>query len=650
MNKTDINDKPSSAPDLRGEQPGPTRPDSLDRATVRERFRYWFDGVMSKGVIALIGLLGLASVVVIAVVSLVVTAFGLWPDGRKSFDETFWSSLMHALDSGTLGGDEGAGLRAAELVVTIGGIIVVASLISIISNAFDSRVEELRKGRSRVLERDHTLILGWSSKIFPIVNELCLANESRGRSAIVILADGDKVAMEDELRAKVARPGKTRLIVRSGDPMDLLALEVANPRGARSVIILAPEDSDDPDSVVIKTALALTNNPRRKDGRYHIVGEIQQAANMEAARLVGRDEADWVLSDDLISRITVQTSRQSGLSVVYTELLDFGGDEIYFSEQPTLVGKTYFETQLAFRDSAVIGVLADGDVHLNPPAGRVYADGEKLIVIAEDDSRVRISAPGTPDLAAISAAEVRTAQPERALVIGYNKSLHAMLNELDQYVAPGSTVTVVAQMDPPDFGSHQNLAVSFVLGDTTNRGVLESLDVHQFEHIIVLADKDNLEAHRADAKTLITLLHLRDMAARQGKDLSVVSEMRDDRNRELAEVTQTDDFIVSDKLISLMLSQISENDRLSDVFQTLFSSAGSEIYLRGAGVYIQPGETVDFYTVLHAACRRGETAIGYRVAAHTRDKDRAYGIVVNPNKAEKLTFAPGDKIIVIAKD
>jgi len=640
MTKADTPDEPTRA----------HRPDPVDRPTVQERFRYWFDGVMSRGTIALIGLLGLASLAVIAVVSLVVTIFDLWPGERKSYDETFWSSLMHALDSGTLGGDDGVGLRAAELVVTVGGIIVVASLISIISSGFDARVEELRKGRSRVLERDHTLILGWSSKIFPIVNEICLANESRGRTAIVILADGDKVAMEDELRAKVARPGKTRLIVRSGDPMDLAALEVANPHAARSVIILAPEDSDDPDSVVIKTALALTNNPRRKAGRYHIVGEIRQAANMDAARLVGRDEADWVLTDDLISRITVQTSRQSGLSVVYTELLDFGGHEIYFSEQPSLAGRAYLDTQLAFRDSTVIGVLHGDGVHLNPPADRVYAVGEKLIVIGEDDSTVKLAAPGRSDPAAISPAEPRTAQVERALMLGYNKSLHSMLDELDQYVAAGSTVTVVAEMTPPDFGVYKNLTVNFVAGDTTNRGVLESLRVHEFEHIIVLADKDRLEAHRADAKTLITLLHLRDMAIRLGVDLSVVSEMLDDRNRELAEVTQADDFIVSDKLISLMLAQISENDRLSDVFQVLFSSAGSEIHLRPAAGYITPGATVDFYTVLAAASRRGETAIGYRLAAHARDKHRAYGIVVNPDKTKQLTFAPGDQVIVLAED
>jgi voltage-gated potassium channel Kch len=626
----------------------------MKKNTAGERLRYWFDGVMSRGLAALVGLLALASLAFIAVVSFVVAYAGTWlyPSGEQhySFGEAMWNSLMRTLDSGTMGGDQGDGYRAAMLIVTIGGVILVASLISIISSAFDSRVEELRKGRSKVLEDDHTLILGWSSKVIPIVNEICIANESRGRSAIVILADGDKVEMEDELRAKVARRGKTRIIVRSGNPMDLTDLEVGNPHSARSVIIVAPEDGDDPDSVVIKTALALTNNPNRKTGKYHIVGEIQQPGNLEAARLVGRDEADWVLTDDLISRITVQTSRQSGLSVVYTELLDFDGDEIYFSEQPSLVGKTYFDIQLAFRHSSVIGIRSAGEVFLNPPADRVYRAGDQLIVIAEDDSTVAVTAPGTADLTAVSAGEPEARLPERALILGYNNSLLTMLAELNEYMAPGSTVTVVTDATVPALSSFENMTVTVAVGDITSRAVLEDLKVQEFPHIIVLADKDNLEAQRADAKTLITLLHLRELADELGVDLSVVSEMLDDRNRELAEVTKADDFIVSDKLISLMLSQISENAQLAEVFQHLFSSVGSEIYLRPADQYVTPGASVDFYTVLEAARRRGETAIGYSLAAHARDKAHAYGVTVNPDKAEKRVFTPNDKIIVLAED
>jgi voltage-gated potassium channel Kch len=621
----------------------------MNDAGFRERFRYWFDSVMARGTGAVVGLLGIVVVVFIVIVAIIIEILGIVPKGERSFGEALWQNLLRTMDSGTVAGDVGWPFRVAMLIVTIFGIFVLASLIGIVSSAFDSQVENLRKGRSRVLESDHTLILGWSTKVFPIISEVCVANESRKRAVIVVLAPGDKVEMEEAIHAEVPDPGKTRIIVRSGDPMNLTDLELANPHTARSIVILAPEENEDPDSVVIKTALALTNNPHRKEGSYHIVGELQDPKNLEAAHLVGRDEAHWVLASDLISRITVQSCRQSGLSVVYTELLDFDGDEIYFSVQPELFGKTYFDAQLAFADSAVMGMVKGTTVHINPAADERYEQGDQLIVIAEDDSTIRLSEPGTPALDAISEVKAVAQQPERTLVLGYNSDLAVMLNELNEYVAPGSGVTLVAEIEPPTFTKYANMNVDFIRGDTNSRALLESLNVQAYQHIIVLAYKETLGAQRADARTLVTLLHLRDMADRAQIDLNVVSEMLDDGNRELAEVTKADDFIVSDKLISLLLSQVSENKQLTDVFDTLFKSEGSEIYLRPADLYIKPGSDVDFYTVLEAARRRGETAIGFRIAALARDSEQQYGVTVNPSKTQSMSFVSGDRIIVLAE-
>ena len=621
----------------------------MNKPTLSERVRYWFDGFMAKGTIALIGLLAVATALFILVISLIVLITGRGPgDDEAEFAETLWNSMLRTLDPGTMGGDQGPIFRILMLIITIGGLIVVASLIGIISGAFDSKVEELRKGRSRVLETEHTLILGWSPKVYPIISELIIANESRGKTAIVVLADRDKVEMEDDIRARIPKTGKTKIIARSGDPMDLTDLELASPHTARSIIILAPDDSTDPDSVVVKTALALTNNPRRGEKKFHIVGEIKDPGYMEAARLVGRDEAHWVLSSELINRITVQSCRQSGLSVVYSELLDFDGDEIYFVEEPSLVGANYLDAQMSFADSTLIGVVSGGTVQLNPPATRVVAAGDQLILIAEDDSVIKVASRGSSDASLISSSKIPAAKPERTLVLGYNSGLHGMLSELSEYVTAKSSVTVVADVEVPVTEKFTNMPVTVQRGDSTSRAVLEKLKVESFDHIIVLAYRENLEVQQADAKTLITLLHLRDIEEKAGVDLNIVSEMLDDRNRELAEVTKADDFIVSDKLISLMLSQVSENKELTDVFDTLFSSAGSEVYLRPAAQYITAGATTDFYTILESASRKGETALGYRLAADARDGSKAYGVHLNPPKSAKISFVEGDKLIVLA--
>ena len=112
-----------------------------------------------------------------------------------------------------------------------------------------------------------------------------------------------------------------------------------------------------------------------------------------------------------------------------------------------------------------------------------------------------------------------------------------------------------------------------------------------YDHIVVLAYSDTLDAQRADALTLLTLLHVRRIADENHHHYSIVSEILDQRNRELAESSRADDFIVSDRLVSLLMAQVSENKALNEVFNDLFDPIGAEIFLKPAMNYIQAGVT-----------------------------------------------------------
>ena len=59
---------------------------------------------------------------------------------------------------------------------------------------------------------------------------------------------------------------------------------------------------------------------------------------------------------------------------------------------------------------------------------------------------------------------------------------------------------------------------------------------------------------------------------------------------------------------------------------------------------------LSFYTVRESARKRKEIAIGYRLERYSDDSERAYGVRVNPPKAEMINFKPEDKIIVLAED
>ncbi|NWG08052.1 MAG: NAD-binding protein [Chloroflexi bacterium] len=631
------------------------------KASFRQRFQYWFDNLMSRGTPAMIGMLFVLSLGVVVVAGAVISmARFTQEDGVSlSFGEAAWASLMRTLDSGTMGGDTGMGFRAVMLLVTLGGVFIVSALIGVLNNAIEGQMERLRKGRSQVLETNHTLILGWSSQIYTVLNELMTANENQDHARIVVLADKDKVEMEDEIRERVKVKGKTRIICRNGSPIDPNDIEIASPYSAKSIIVLPPEN-EDPDTDVIKTVLAITNNPGRRAGKYHIVTQIRNQKNLAVLRMVGaNDVVQAVLTGDLIARVVAQTSRQSGLSVVYTELMNFGGDEIYFKHEPALEGKTFGDALLAYEDSCVMGLRkANGKILLSPKMDTRIEKDDQIFALSADDDTIRLSSLSQPpiDEALIhSGGNPLKPRPEKCLILGWNRSGTTIVHELDNYVPKGSQVTVVADVYNIEKqirthgGKLANQKLIVMEGETTDRDLLDSLNIQDYDHVIVLA-YSTLEPQEADAKTLVTLLHLRDMADKDETPFSIVSEMLDLRNRELAEATKVDDFIVSEHLVSLMMAQLSENAELFDVFADIFDPEGAEIYLKPVGDYVVAGQPVNFYTVVEAAKARGETALGYRIASEVNDAGKSYGVHTNPKKSEFVTFSAQDKVIVIAEN
>jgi voltage-gated potassium channel Kch len=629
--------------------------------TFRERLRYRFDAFMSRGTLALIlGLFALSALLIVGV-SVVIWVVGQVRGANGLEDmtlpEVIWASLLRTLDSGTMGGDTGTiGWLLAMLLVTLGGIFIVATLIGIISSGLEGRLDELRKGRSRVIEEGHTVILGWSRSIFTIVEELIEANANKRRQHIVILADRDKIEMEDELRARITDRKSTTIVCRSGSPIDLDEIDIASHQTSRAVIVLAP-DTDDPDADVLKTLLAITNDPDRRPEPYHVVVELSDPRNVEVARMVGKDEVEIVLVGDLIARVTAQACRQPGLSVVYQELLDFGGDEIYLAPQPGLAGSTFGDALLAFESSSLIGLVpAGGAPRVNPPMDTPIGERDMVIAISADDDTIRLaSQPAEPDPAAIVAPIARATTPERTLILGWNKLAPTIITELDHYLAEGSLITVVTHLQEAGQALQRLRAdgvrttLDYQPGETTSRAMLDTLDVPGYDHVILLSYSDGLDPQRADAKTLVSLLHLRDIAAVTGRRFSIVSEMLDVRNRDLAVVTRADDFIVSDRLVSLYVTQVAEEKRLAAVFGDIFDAEGSEIYLKPATDYVRTDAPVGWATVVAAARDRGEVAIGYRTAARAGSRTD-FDIAVNPAKSSSRTWLSADRVIVIAED
>jgi Trk K+ transport system NAD-binding subunit len=614
--------------------------------TLGQKLRYRFDNALAKGPAVVIGWLALVTLAIFVIAGLAFWGFRL--DGVNGAGpvsnpmEGIWQAMLRVVDAGTFAGDSSWPMRLLSLVVTLAGIFIAGSLIGLIANAVDQRIEGLRKGRSDVLETGHTVVLGWSPRIAAIVSELVVANASEKDAVVVVRGAEDKTVMEDALSAAVRDTGSTRIVCRSGSPARAADLQMVNLLGARSVIVMSAGSGD---ADAIKAVLAIkTLDPDFTGPR--VVAEISDPTYAASLEVLTDGRVVTVNSDHVIAEITAQSCRQSGLSQVLRDLLDFDGDEVYFAPFPELTGRSYAEVLTAFETSAVLGLArADGTVLVNPPSATVLADGDEVIAVAEDDSTFVCTgvAARRPPVPLLSTDEVP--QTKRLLIVGWSVLGPKVVREIDQFAVQGTVVDVVVDpslVDPRDVRVegliHTELRIHATSAGPDELAGLVSDE--EYDQGIVLSYRDAVEAADGDARTLLTLLALR-RAWPAGGDAAVriVAEVLERDDVELAQAGGVDDWIVSDEVTSLMLAQLSERTELAHVFLELFSPEGARLSFRPAQRYVG-ADPVAYGAIVAAGAARDESVLGYRVAA-------TGSVHLNPVKSEFVALGAADQVLVV---
>jgi Trk K+ transport system NAD-binding subunit len=618
------------------------------QASLSERLSYRIDNLMTWHPIAkLIGLFMLSSLHIM--LGAVLYYFLVDNDGIGSI---LWLSWTYTADPGTHAGESTLPGQLVSAFITLGGMMFFALFVGLVTEGIGERVDELKRGRSRVTETGHTLILGWSDKLFPLIGQLAVANDSEGGGVVVVLAERDKEEMEAACQDALPDLQKTTVVFRTGSASLVSDLEKVAAESARAVVVLADPTSPDSDASVIRAVLALCQGLPSLAG--HVVAELKDRENQRLLRMVGGEKVEPVIAHDMVGRLMVQCARQPGLGQIYASMLGFEGNELYLSPWPELTGQTLGELPYCFPEAIVCGVRPAGSerIILCPPDDRRLEAGDELLVLAEDNDSYR------PHPAAIIAAGPLpdTAPPaarlERILFCGWRRDLDDMLLELDAYVPPGSEAMLLAQVPLAEREERlwrgrpdrpERLTVRHRLGDLAVRRDLEAAGVERFDAVLILAEDDSSESiERIDSRSLVSLLLIRDIQSRRGREGAVlISEICDSRTKRLVSVTDASDYVVSNELISMALATVAEDRRINGVWMELFSSEGCEIYLKDIQLYARPEESLSFWELTARARQRGEVALGWQ------DRD---GTRLNP--ADKLTRRQwtGGTLVVLAED
>ena len=530
----------------------------------------------------------------------------------------------------------------------------MGSIFAFRTVALNNTMARLKAAPSPILDKGHTLILGWSPRIFTILKELAVANQNVRKPLVVVFANVDRAVMDAEIAKRAGDLGNLKVITRKGDttsPTDLLR---ANVSGAKSVIVL---DSDrGGDAMIVATILAaksISTNPEQK-----FVAEVDDPNTAEALEDSTNGQVVTVIPRDVIAKVTAQASRQPGIPAVILELLDFAGDEIYFVEVPALEGKTYFEAQLSFAKAAIFGVVPFGQTPvLNPSYNYKLQKGDKLVAIAEDDDKVNYTGLLQEIKRPKAVSEKRAApQPRNLLVIGWSEMGKSVLAELAAFLPKGSVADVVSQ---PRFVEEEleqetkfgQLKVTHIKSTGEFSQLAELVTKKKYDEVLVLGYRgEKISETEADGQTLLASMQLTRLFQKElaeGTAPRLVAEILDPLKVPLAQTSSVDDLVVSENFAALLLAQLSENPKLSTIFTDLFNpTKGSAIHVRPMTDYAKLGEAISFAELVAKASARGETAIGWRVRAESG----AHRVVaINPSKDSAITPFENDGLIVVGQ-
>lgn len=635
--------------------------------------RYGFDNFMSRGGLSVfLALLALfvASIAVLTGLRFLVNLVFPQSDMADLTDQA-WRSFLQVADGGAVAEDSASNPahRVVGIVALFAGLVLFSSLVAFITSQFEQMMSRLRKGRSRVLESGHTLMLGFSERSVEIIKELVEANASESRASVVVLAEREKDELDDYFNEHLPVRGTTRLVTRSGSVSRMQTLERVAVERARSVVILSDARPDAPedekalaDARVLKSLMAVVACTG-EEGLPPVVAELHLAGNRNLAKGIS-DRVSTMDEVSLLAKLIVQTSRVSGLALVYDNLVGFDGCEFYLWEpRGGFTGQTVDQASFSLATASLIGHRsAEGTLTLNPPRDMEFRPGDMAVVIAEDDSTITWKPAPVPALQEGMAPRgglQKTA--ERQLLVGWGRLSAPLMAEYAEYLESGSSLDVVLPPPGPDGDQEKAVAelsarfpelhISFRMADVRDPAGLAELQPEAYHNVIILASAEG-DAELKDARTIATLLSFRNHFRALGrKDFGtqLITEVADSDNTDIIQETGVRDFLISNRFVSRIFAQVSQDPVALEIYDDLFREEGSEVYLKDAGLYLTPGSWT-FARICRAAMERKETCLGLRLAALADDPAEGWGIRINPDKDQVFVLGPGDQLVTLAED
>lgn len=616
---------------------------------MRRYLNYHFENIITKSSNFVYFLLIMASLSALLMLGLQL-AFGLL--GEDTFFNHWWNSLTKIINVGG-----GGTLKERIINFMFWGLKVAISgtIIAFLTAKVSTFINNLNRGESFVIDKNHYIIIGWNSNIYKIFKEIETANLNQSKPTILCFNGMNNVEMRTKIDIEYPNQKNLRIVTRTGDTYSMLDLERTNASEARSVIIL--DDNLKKGFNIETTILAI----RRilKNSSIKIIAQFENADNIPILSDLMGNQILPIHKNKVIANLTAQSIRSSLIQAVVMDFMDYDGDEIYFFPSEKLIGISFKQAMLFLQNITIIGVLkSDGKVYLNPDKNYIITKNDELVVIAEDDTNLldfKEDAAIYQKMNKISnqpkSKIIFTKETKSILILGWSELGQQIIQSAIPFLDENSTLNFIYNeslvKSEPKIEDY-NIKTSIIkCPDNDQECIGKYLKEATYDIILILGYDDMYSQEVADTFAMMRNLYVKSILKQNEstENTRIVLHLNDGSKKNLisveTEIETESEFIVSDVLSSLLITQLADNPRLWSIFEELFSDSGLKINLKPLpdSQLFKAHESIIVEDLILTTIENDETFIGYVL----NDK-----LFLNPPKKSSIINNSSLLVIVIS--
>lgn len=568
-------------------------------------FKYRIDRMLNKGLFYQLMLL----VCVIIIILLIVSAFIILVFNYPIKD-AFWDSLMQFIDTGNISSVDGSfGLVITFLMVTFIGVCGWGSLIAMINKALQDRINNLSKGNAFIMEKGHSIILGYGEEALTIIEEFLIAKIKN----IVLLSEHNV----DIIRKRVSfikGYRKSNIIIREGSTSRIENIKLLNIKKCSSISII---NNDDTESLNILLALKKILNEERDGSNDEKINICLLVHNEDTIEIIKSMEDEnftvhILYKYELLYKLISQSIIYTGLSSVYEDLFSNDGNDFKIESNHNFEDDIFEEAALKYMNKGIIlvGIIENDMEFLKVPDSKyVIKKNDKLVTLYKNNDKNDIITVNKND------KYNNNNIIHNILLISEEKNNNDVVREIKEYIENAN----LESLSYDAIKMHKN-KYQFLLEKIKSSNITK----------IVLISEDSI----TDAKSINILLIIRQIIKKENIQLSILSLLDSIQKRNLIYSDDVRDFIVSGKLIGMLMAQASIDYNILYLFYGLLSKNGKDIIISSYSKYFNDNKT--FKDAYFDLLDRGIIIIGIK---------RYDDILLNPT--QDFLLDSKDEIIII---